>query len=412
MILVLAFSCPALVAQLPASGQTGDTASIMSKGQQISSAVATVTSTAVSPLMGVCVLGVWEHYRTPKVRRAKLPLYTQPYFWIPVGILLVLILLKDTVGGLTPLVKKPLDAIEVLMLNKASLILVVFPALIHQVTRLTGTQSPGDSLASLSAYVQPVVYAAGSEGSAVHRVGHLGLTAVLLAVGFATATAVWMVGHAFDVLGLLSPFPFFDLLLKGFRNAIFFALVVAAALNWKVGLGLSLVAIVLSFALAGWALRLLVFGAVFSWDLLRVLVLEQRRRPSPDKPILAFAASGLKTVRRRTYGRLSRNSEGGLVFHYRRFSLGPRNGLPLGKAAEYEVGKGLFYPSIVHPKAVAGRSEYRLIFRLLPGYLGSEGAVQTCLGLASIRDIRFPKGWLSFWQSLAGKTDEAHPATS
>jgi len=171
-----------------------------------------------------------------------------------------------------------------------------------------------------------------------------------------------MVGHAFDVLALVSPFPFFDLLVKGFRNAIFVTLVVTAALNWKVGLGLSLVTIVFSFALAGWAFRQLVFGVVFSWDLLRVLVLEQRRRPSPGKSCLAFAAPGLKTVRRRTYGKLSRDSEGGLVFQYRRFGLGPRHGLRLGQAAEYEVGKGLFYPSIVHAKATAGRSEYRLVF--------------------------------------------------
>ena len=189
LILVLTCSSRALVAQFPASSETGGTASIMSKGQQISSSVATISSTAVSPLMGVCVLGVWEHYRTPKAGRAKLPLYTQPYFWIPVGILLVLILLKDTVGGFTPLVKKPLDAIEVLMLNKASLILVVFPALFHQVNRVMGTRSPSDSLASLSG--QPVVYSAGSEGSVVHRAGHLGLSAVLLAIGLTTATAVW-----------------------------------------------------------------------------------------------------------------------------------------------------------------------------------------------------------------------------
>jgi len=85
--------------------------------------------------VGVCVLGAWEHYRTPKPEREKLPLYTRPVFWIPIGVLLILILIKDTVGGFAPLVKKPLDAAEVLLVNKASLILAAFPSCF--------TKSPG-----------------------------------------------------------------------------------------------------------------------------------------------------------------------------------------------------------------------------------------------------------------------------
>ena len=105
LILMLVFSWRPLVAQSLASEQTGDTATSLSRGQQISAAVATVTGVSVSPLVGVCVLGAWEHYRTPKSEREKLPLYTRPVFWIPIGVLLILILIKDTVGGLAPLIK-------------------------------------------------------------------------------------------------------------------------------------------------------------------------------------------------------------------------------------------------------------------------------------------------------------------
>ena len=62
-----------------------------------------------------------------------------------------------------------------------------------------------------------------------------------------------------------------------------------------------------------------------------------------------------------------------------RFGLGPGRGLRLGNASECEVGKGLLYPSLVSPNT--DRTKYRLMFRLLPGYLGSEGAVQASLGL-------------------------------
>jgi hypothetical protein len=405
LILMLAFSWRPLVAQSLASGQAGDNAGTLNRGQQISSAVATVTGVSVSPLVGVCVLGAWEHYRTPKLERENLPLYTRPVFWIPIGVLLILILIKDTVGGFAPLVKKPLDAVEVLLVNKASLILVAFPVLFHQVARLMGAQSLGDALALLASSVQTVVYAAGPEGSALHTAGHFALGAALLAIGSVVVVLVWMVGHAFDVLALLSPFPFLDLLLKGFRNAIFVALAVTAALNWKLGLAASLALILIALALAGWAYRLLIFGVRFSWDLLRVLITEWRRIPSPDKPILAFAGRGVTSLPHRTYGKLSRDSEGALVFQCRRFGVGPGRGLRLGNASEYEVGKGLLYPSLVSPNA--DRTKYRLMFRLLPGYLGSEGAVQASLGLAGVRDIRWSKGLLSFWQWLAGDSEEA-----
>ena len=405
LILMLVFSWRPLAAQSVASEQTGDTATSLSRGQQISGAVATVTGVSVSPLVGVCVLGAWEHYRTPKPQRDKLPLYTRPVFWIPIAVLLILILIKDTVGGFAPLVKKPLDAVEVLLVNKASLILAAFPVLFHQVARLMGAQSLSDALAPLAGSVHTVVYAAGPEGSALHTTGHVALGVFLLAVGSAIVVVVWMVGHALDVLALVCPFPFLDLLLKGFRNAIFVALAVTAATDWKLGLAASLALILVSLALVGWAYRLLVFGVRFSWDLLRVLITEWRRVPPPGKPILAFAARGVTSVPRRTYGKLSRDSEGALVFQCRRFGVGPGPGLRLGSASEYEVGKGLLYPSLVSPNA--DRTKYRLMFRLLPGYVGSEGAVQAALGLAGVRDIRWSRGLLSFWQWVTGDSEQA-----
>jgi hypothetical protein len=408
LILVVALSWRPLLAQSLTSEQSGDSSGSLKWGQQISSAVATVSGVSISPLVGVCVLGIWEHYRTPTVQRQKLPLYTRPVFWIPIGILLVLILIKDTVGGLAPLIKKPLDAAEVLLLNKASLILVAFPVLFRQVARLMGAQSLSDALAWLPGNV---VYAAGPQGTVLHTAGHVALATALLVAGSVTVVVVWMLGHAFDVLALLSPFPFLDLLLKGFRNAIFVVLAVAAVMNWKLGLAFSLALILISFALAGWAYRLLVFGFRFSWDMLRVLLMGWRRKPSADKPILAFAAR-LAGVPRRTFGKLSRDSEGTLVFRCRRFGVGLGHELRLGNAAEYEVGKGLLYPSVVSPNA--DHTKYKVVFRLLPGYMGTEGTVQTCLGLAGVRDIRWSRGLLSFWQWLAGDSEEAShvPAAS
>jgi len=53
-------------------------------------------------------------------------------------VLLVLIFIKETFGGFAPLIKKPLDAIEVLLVNHASLVLIVFPVVMNQVARVMG----------------------------------------------------------------------------------------------------------------------------------------------------------------------------------------------------------------------------------------------------------------------------------
>ena len=72
--------------------------------------------------------------------------------------LLVLIFIKDTFGGFAPLIKKPLDAIEVLLVNHASLILIVFPVVMNQVAKSDGCAVA--EVAVCSSFSGPVVYAA------------------------------------------------------------------------------------------------------------------------------------------------------------------------------------------------------------------------------------------------------------
>src|SRR5215472_11799646 len=118
-----------------AAADQHDTTQVLSRGESITKALATVTSTAISPLLGVSVMGAWQYFRTPKAQRGQLPFFDRPYFWIPTVALLVLIFIKDTFGGFAPLIKKPLDAIEVLFVNHAALILIVFPVVMNQVAR-------------------------------------------------------------------------------------------------------------------------------------------------------------------------------------------------------------------------------------------------------------------------------------
>jgi hypothetical protein len=365
----------------------------LQSGEKISSALAMVTTTAISPLVGVCFLGVWQYYQAPRAQRDRLPLIQKPKFWIPIMVLLVLIFVKDTFGGFAPLIKKPLDAVEVLFVNHAGLVLVAFPVVLNQVQRLMGFQSPRELFAFLLS--GPVVYAAAAPPGGIHHALSVATALLYTLVGFAVTFVVWLVGHSFDVLALISPFPFLDFILKAIRNTVFGVLAITALLSPRLGLLLCLALIAVSFVIFGWALRTAVFGTVFAVGLLRALLLDSRDQPNAGEGVPAFSTS-VRKVPRRTYGRLHACADGSLMFSYRRLLVGPERKVVVGKASSFEVGQGIFSPSVIEPIESAGK--HRIVFRLLPTHRGAEESVRHCLELAGVQDIRLTKGIRSFWK--------------
>lgn len=393
-----------------AQSEFGKTTETMGKGQTISTAVATVTGTAISPLVGVCAIGIFDYFRTPEDLRGQLPLYEKPKFWIPIGILLLLIFLKDTVGGFAPLIKKPLDAIEVLMLNKASLILIGFPIVFHEVAKIMGLNSVNQLFSLVVPRILPVVYAANADvGSSVRAAGDALLGVILIVVGIITMFVVWMLGETFDVLALLSPFPFLDFLFKAARNGVFLVLAIATLISREAGLTISLAIILFSFVLARWAFRLLVFGTVFSWGILRVMGFSSQKIPEQGDTVSAFSA-GVKGLPRRTYGWLRLEPDGTLAFRHRSWLVGPVRTENLGPSSNFEVGRGLFFPNIIRPAAKNGG--FSIVFRLSPSYRGSEEAMQSALNLATVRDIRGSKGLRSFWKWVSEESGEPQKAAA
>ena len=360
-------------------------------GEKVSTALAAITSTAISPLVGVCALGMWQYYHTPPEQRDQLPLIQKPKFWIPIMLLLLLIFIKDTVGGFAPLIKKPLDAVEVLFVNHAALVLIAFPLVLDQVARVMGVES----LRRLFGYVlsQPIVYAATAETSGMHHAFSVATAVLYTVVGLVVTFVVWLVGHSFDVLALISPFPFLDFWLKIIRNTIFAVLAITSLLTPRLGLLLCLCVIVFSFLIFSWALRTAVFGTVFAWQLLEVLLFDVQSKPKPGESVPAFSTR-VRKVPRRTYGRLYVGRDGTLLFGYRRLLVGPEKKVPVGKASSFEVGQGIFFPSVIEPIESAGK--HRVVFRLLPTHRGAEESVRSCLELAQVRDVRFSKGLRSF----------------
>jgi hypothetical protein len=362
-------------------------------GEKVSTALAAVTSTAISPLVGVCVIGAWQYYHTPKMQRDQLPLIQKPKFWIPVVLLLVLIFIKDTFGGFAPLIKKPLDAAEVLFVNHAALVLVAFPFVFEQVSRVMGFTS----WKGLFAYIfsGPVVYAATAQTSGVHHAFSVATAILYTVVGIVVTFVVWLVGHSFDVLALISPFPFLDFLLKATRNTIFAILAITALLSPKLGLLLALGIIVVSFLLFGWALRLAFFGTIFAWSTLRALLMDEHVKPSPGDAVVAFTGR-VNRLPRRTYGHLSLSEDGTLLFCYRRLLVGPKSTVKVGRATGFAVGQGVFFPSVIEP--IESTDKHNVAFRMLPTYRGSEESIRMCLALAQVCDLRWTKGLRSFWR--------------
>jgi len=197
------------------------------------------------------------------------------------------------------------------------------------------------------------------------------------------------------VLAMISPFPFIDFLLKGLRNTIFAVLAITALLSPHLGLLLCLGIIILSILIFGWALRTAVFGTVFALGLLRALLFEAQDKPNPGERVPAFSRRVSK-VPRRTYGRLHAGQDGLLMFGYRRLLVGPEKTVAVGKASSFEVGQGIFFPSVIEP--IESADKHRVIFHLLPTHRGAEESVCACLTLAQVRDTRFTKGLRSFWK--------------
>jgi hypothetical protein len=391
---------------LLASAQTAEpdeTTQTLKSGETVTKALTTVTSTAISPLLGVSVLGAWQYYRTPGPQRAQLPFFERPYFWAPTMLLLVLIFIKDIFGGFAPLIKKPLDAVEVLFVNHASLVLIVFPVVMNQVARVMGFTS----LKGLFAYVLSgsVVYAASAQTTGIHHAFGTATAVLYIVAGFVITGVVWLLGHCFDVMALISPFPLVDFVLKATRNAIFAVLLATSIISPHVGLLLALVIIIVSFLLFGWALRLAFFGSLFAWSLLEMLLFEMQEKPSREEGVRAFSAR-VKNVKRRTYGRLSPRADGILVFSYRRLLVGPEKTVTIGRADSFAVAKGVFYPNVVEP--IESADKHRVVFRLLPTYRGVEEEVRACLDCLEVHDLRWSKGLKSFWKFVT-EDDSAEP---
>ena len=310
-------------------------------------------------------------------------------------------MLKDTVGSAAPLLKKPLDAIEILVVNKAAFLFAVLPVVWHEAAAVSDWHFPGGCCRPDSCLrctpprrVRPL-----PSGSAIPMV-------LAVVTGAAVALAVWLTGHALDVLALLSPIPLLDVFFKASRVAVFLAVGrTQRVLNSRAALVVSLVVIGVCLLCFWWALRLAVFGAVFAWDILRSRLFGQRRDPSLDGEVLGFTAYAIGGLRKRSFGALRIAADGSLEFAHRPVGIGFRSAVRLQNSEKYEVGKGFIFPCVLAPGKTG--KNYRFQFRLLPRYTGFEEEIRDVLRLGGVRDLRVPSELQSAWNWLHGTVARA-----
>jgi hypothetical protein len=342
-------------------------------GQQIAQTISLITGVAISPLMGVGVVGAWEffHARTPE-QQARLHWFANPWFWVPALLLVAASFAKDSAGTIMPpVLKKPFDVAETIEHKLSGL--VATATFVPIAAAIFQSNNSGDGALFSAAGFAAIDF------SPLYN---------LLMVPFAMAAffIVFLASNAINILILLSPFGAVDAALKVFRTAIIASVAVSSWANPWMGAAWALVIILFCYLIAGWSFRLSHFGFAFIWD----FVTRRSRRFTPDLAAnKTFLGRKINKVPARTYGKLSRDGRGNLVLKYRPWLVLPERSLTLPEA-KYAVGKGLFFSEILQ---LDGDSE-RIAVLLPPRYRSHEEQLVAIYGLNGVRDT----GLLAAWQ--------------
>jgi len=352
-------------------------------GVEMAQALSTITGVAISPLLGASAVGAWKYYATNgQTARDKLPWYAQPWFWFPAFVIVGICALKDTFGMAAPApLKKPFDVLETIEHKVSGLVAIgAFVPLVASVFHSAGANVP----ASLSTASNGPGFLAAIQVSWLYN-------SISIPVMMLVFLVVFLASNAINILILLSPFPVVDAVLKSFRLLVLSSVVAAAVLNPWLGALWSLCIIVIAWFISGWSLRLSHFGMAFIWD----FCTRRQLRFMPDKSgNWMFLARKNMNAPIRTYGRLARDIQGNLVFHYRPWFVLPERTLTL-PTGNYAVGKGLLYSEIVKMKADSSRP----VFLLPPRYRTHEPELAQIYGFSRVRDsgLRAAFAWLKAW---------------
>ncbi len=342
--------------------------------EQLAQTVSMITGVAISPLLGVGAVGAWKYFRSSAAQKPNLPWYAKPWFFIPALLLVALVFTKDVMGLAVPTsLKKPIDVAEALE-NKLSG-LVAAGAFVPLVSSLFGSDLFGSAALSDAGF-------AAIDGPRI-------LNVLLVPFAMIAFVFVFLLGHAINVLILVSPFATVDAALKGVRLALLGSVVGTSFASPMIGLVWASVIILAAWFLSGWTFRLAHFGTVYLWDFFT----GRMGRFKPDAQAnWMFLAREIDKVPVRSYGKLEKRNDGGFVFTYKPWLVMAPKKLDLPKA-DYAVGKGLVLSELVQVEG----EDVRSIMSLPPRYRSHEEE------LAQVYGLRVePIGLRAVWRWLKG----------
>lgn len=390
LLFLLAGPVQAVCAQTTEPAHTTALPDALRQGERLARELTLTTGVAVSPLLGVVLLGAGHYFTAAEADRPALPWHASPRFWGSAAVLLGLLFLKDSSKVALPkLLVAPLDALETLLEKNASGLLAL--------AVLASAFADGDFAALQALGVQavnclvPEAWAGAPAAAAAP-----GALAILFAgcAALVLYAAVWVFAQAGNVLILLSPSSLLDSLLVVAKTAI--AVVLLGLAGTLPGQLLALVLVVLAVWLLPRALRLVVFGTLVSRDLVRHRLL---RRPTPasaaDRPLRCFTSCRLDGLPLLTCGRLGVRN-GALAFSWRPLMVGRERTLQTTIApATCTLGRGFLSPVVWWQET--GAAARVQLFRLLPAAAVHLDLVAAQLGVRSQEETsvrsRLAEGW-------------------
>ncbi len=379
--------------------------SMLLPGVSLSQGISEITGVAISPLLGVSVIGVWTYWKTEPHLRPRLPWYCHPGVW-GTGLSLILIcFLKDFLGtAAPPLVKKPLDFLE-LFENKLSA-LVASVGFVPLVTLAMAhfNQVPDQAVNPLADSGLAVMPLVSLIDFGVHTPW------ISIPVALVAFSVVWLSSHAINVLIALSPFGIVDAGLKLIKLALIALVAGSTLIHPYAGAAVSLVLILIGLVFAGWSFRLTLFGTLMGRDFL----LNKRATPTDlEAGVKGFLARRTEGVPVRTLVRLKQDASGRSVLTYHPWLFLPERHIPLAEA-DHVICKGLLHPSLAHRPAGAPAA-LRSTLILLPRYRRLEDAIARRFGCqevvdgALLRGFKAMRQWLVDMLSSGRKLVEMHP---
>lgn len=394
VLLVTALGTPAELVGAGASDSPTEAPATVTRGELIAREASIFIGTALSPILGLVTMG-WIEFITVKKQDIAVPWDASLWFVIPMTVLWVLIVLKETIGQLLVFIVKIFDGID-FFLHK----IIVFVALASRLPRLLevllgpgGTEVSSTDGLTFGLTKAAAAILPGAPFAAAH-------TAASVAVGFVCLMiflVVWLASSTVETACLISPVPLVATTLRIGRFLVIGGLALATVINPYLGAGYAFLVVVVSYFVSGWSFRLTIYGTIIGFD---TLTMKHRRLdPEAEATVRAFSTSRIKGVAGKSYGHLTESGDG-LVFSYRPWLVLARRDVALpGDISTWRVAKGSVNPLVVRPgKKEGGFDE---MFDLAPRYKSHEEMIAQKLSLNSeVPDLTLGKkisgafGWL------------------